>query len=409
MGEIRFLGCDQDAYCASVARHVSEFEERSGHRVRVQLIDNDEYFTNQLGGYLGGDEPADVYLSGPVLVWEQLGAGFVEPLDRFLDRAGSGYDVADFLPPLLRFNRWSGRFGEPLGDGPLLELPVNCESYNLAFVPEILERAGAGIPGTWPEYFAAARQVAAAGEARGFAQRGENVWHTVYTGFVTQLWSYGARDFDGAGRCAIASPAAVAATAEFMDALKAAGPRDWPHQRWYELALDFAAGRYGLIVDSDHYVAYFEDPDKSAMRGKIGYALPPAGPDGIRKSNLWSWSAVMNARSRDKDAAWQFMEWATGPAFLRRSAFEGNMNPTRRSTWEDPEFQELAAGWGDFAPVSRRLAEEVGEVLVTPAVNYIDMARRWTRALRDAYQGPEPLEACLELAAADIDELAASA
>jgi len=63
MADIRFLGCDQDAFCASVARHVSEFEEASGHRVDVQLIDNDEYFTNKLAPYLDGEEPADVYMS----------------------------------------------------------------------------------------------------------------------------------------------------------------------------------------------------------------------------------------------------------------------------------------------------------------------------------------------------------
>ena len=38
------------------------------------------------------------------------------------------------------------------------------------------------------------------------------------------------------------------------------GPADWLEQRWYELALDFARSRYALLVDSDHYVAYFEDP-----------------------------------------------------------------------------------------------------------------------------------------------------
>ena len=57
-------------------------------------------------------------------------------------------------------------------------------------------------------------------------------------------------------------------TADVLAALKAAGPTDWLDQRWYELALDFCQGRYGLIVDSDHYVAYFEDPARLAARGE---------------------------------------------------------------------------------------------------------------------------------------------
>jgi hypothetical protein len=89
----------QDAFCASVARHLSEFEEASGHRVDVQLIDNDEYFTNELAPYLDGEDPADVYMSGPVLMWEQLGAGHVEPLDSFLGYRARGKTI---LPSRVR-------------------------------------------------------------------------------------------------------------------------------------------------------------------------------------------------------------------------------------------------------------------------------------------------------------------
>lgn len=408
MGEIRFLGCDQDAYCASVKRHVGEFEEASGHRVHIQLIDNDEYFSNELTPYLGSDDPADVHVSGPVLMWQQLGRGFVEPLDPFLDRAGAAYDVEDFLPALTGCNRWTGRFGDPLGEGPLLEVPVNCESYNLAYVPEILDQAGVAVPGTWQEYFAAARQVAdRAAPARGFGQRGADEWHTIYTGFASQLWSYGGSDLDTSGACLIDSPAALRATGDILTALHDAGPVDWLGQRWYELAIDFAHGHYGLIVDSDHYVAFFEDPAVSAVKGKVAYTLPPMGPSGERRANLWTWSVVMNARSRDKDTAWAFIEWATGRQFLLRSAFEGNMNPTRASVWDDPKFQDLSAGWGDFVSVARHLAGGGGEVLVTPAVNYIDLARRWTRALREAYAGAASLESCLTGAARDIEQMLA--
>ena len=114
MTNLTFLGCDQDAYCASVARHIQDFEKSTGHKVHVRILDNDEYFSNRLDPYLGGENPADVYMSGPVLMWQHLGAGYVEPLDPFLGRASSGYDPDDFLPSLLRCNRWSGRFGEPL-------------------------------------------------------------------------------------------------------------------------------------------------------------------------------------------------------------------------------------------------------------------------------------------------------
>jgi multiple sugar transport system substrate-binding protein len=345
-------------------------------------------------------------MSGPVLLWEHLASGFVQSLDDLLERSSGTYDADDFFEPLLRCNRWTGRFGDPLGDGPLLEIPVNCESYNLAYVPEVLDRAGVDVPGTWEQYFATARRVVERtnGDVRGFAQRGTRAWHTMYTGFATQLWSYGARDFVD-GRCALASPESVRATTDFLAALGEAGPTDWPDQRWYELAMDFGRGRYGLIVDSDHYVAFFEDPATSDLAGGIGYALPPVGPTGERRPNLWTWSVVMNSRARDRETAWRFVEWATGAEFLHRSTFEGNMNPTRRSIWDDERFRAHTAPWGAFHDVARTLIEHEAAVLVTPAPNYIEIATRWVEALLDAFAGRADVEEALVAAAADIDAL----
>jgi multiple sugar transport system substrate-binding protein len=121
------------------------------------------------------------------------------------------------------------------------------------------------------------------GSIRGFGQRGRGEWHTMYTGFASQLWSCGGRDFDSDGRAAFADPDAVAVTESFIEALREAGPVDWTEQCWYELALDFGRGRYALLVDSDHYVAFFEDERYSELVGRIGYALSPAGPAGERR------------------------------------------------------------------------------------------------------------------------------
>jgi multiple sugar transport system substrate-binding protein len=404
MGVVRYLAPDTDAYVASVQRHAAEFEAGTGHRLEVRVLSSDEYFSNQIGPWLSGDDAADVFMSGPVLLWEHVGAGLVEPLDEHLADADAEFDLADFLPRLLEVNRWTGRSGDPLGAGPLLEIPVNCESYNLAYLPDVLSTRGLDVPQTWDEYFAAARAVAAGtgGEIRGFGQRGRGEWHTMYTGFATQLWSCGGRDLDPDGRAAFADADAVAATADFIGALRDAGPVDWPEQRWYELALDFGRGRYALLVDSDHYVAFFEDERYSELVGRIGYALPPAGPTGERRPNLWTWSLAMTAASRDKRAARDFITWAASKPFLLRSASEGNMNPTRRSTWEDPGFHALTAPWGDFAAVSRRLIDEHATVLVTPAPHYREIALRWTQALREAYRGRDVGEA-LRAAAADAE------
>src|SRR5262245_54299033 len=196
MGQVRFLGPDTDAFVSSVERHRDEFETSTGLSLDVQIIPSDLYFSNRIETLLDGEDPADVYMSGPVLVWEHVKSGFVQPLDEFISRSSDEWAFDDFVSRLISSNRWSGEFGEPLGNGPLLEIPVNCESYNLAYVPAVLETAGLEVPATWERYFAAARAVVdkTGGSVRGFAQRGTGAWHTMYTGFATQFWSYGGTD-----------------------------------------------------------------------------------------------------------------------------------------------------------------------------------------------------------------------
>jgi multiple sugar transport system substrate-binding protein len=394
-----------------VVRHADEFRQETGLGLDLRIIPSDLYFSNDIHRFLDGEEKADVYMSGPVLLWEHIGAEYVEPLDPFLAHAGPDFHGDDFFRPLLSSNRWTGKFGDKLGAGTLWEIPVNCETYNLAYVPALLEAYGCEVPQTWNQYFAAAAllQQKSHGKTRGFAQRGTQVWHTMYTGYATQFWASGARDFDDHGKCDIASPQGIAATRAFVEGLRGGGPLDWFNQRWYELAMDFAAGRYGLIVDSDHYVAFYELDPKSAVKGRVGYSLPPAGPAGRRESNMWTWSLVMNSRSANKENAWRFIEWAAGRKFLLRSAFEGNMNPTRRSTWDDPRFLSTASQWGSFYGVARQLIERDARVLITPVRSYLRVGERWVRALRGAVKGDEGVAEALESAAVDIDAIVAAA
>ncbi|MCB1518737.1 MAG: extracellular solute-binding protein [Hyphomicrobiaceae bacterium] len=407
MAKVRFCGPDTDAYVDSIVRHADEFTAKTGVELDITIVPSDEYFSNQIDRYLKGPGAADIFMSGPVLLWQHVGAGLVAPLEDLFEASSAEFDHNDFFPSLIASNRWSGKFGDRLGLGSLWEIPVNYETYNLAYVPETLSRYNVPVPQTWEELFAlsAKIQTASAGKIRGFAQRGIQVWHTMYTGYATQFWAYGAEDFDETGKCAIGSAEGIAATSDFVAALRECGPSDWLNQRWYELALDFADKKYGFIVDSDHYVAFYEDPSKSSINGKTGYALPPAGPTGRRESNMWTWSLVMNANAPDKSAAWQFIEWAAGKQFLLRSAFEGNMNPTRRSIWDDASFKKVAADWGDYYPVARELIEGDARVLVTPSPRYLDLADRWVRGIRAAFSEEVSVADALASAAKDIDRL----
>ena len=141
MSTVRYLAPDTDAYVDFIVQNKSEFEQQSGLTLETHIIPTDEYYSNQIGKYLDAEEPPDVFMSGPVLLWEHLGKNRVQPLDDFVANASDEFDFDDFYPRLIQSNRWSTMFGDRLGHGPLWEIPVNWESYNLVYHPVALERA----------------------------------------------------------------------------------------------------------------------------------------------------------------------------------------------------------------------------------------------------------------------------
>ena len=261
-------------------------------------------------------------------------------------------------------------------------------------MPHVLLEHELEVPQTWEDFFAVARAVTVAPAAgAGFGQRGRGEWHTMYTGFATQLWSCGGRDFDLDGRAAFADAEAVAATAAFIGALRDAGP---------------STGRTSAGTSSRSTSAGAAMPCSSTRittsRSSRTSASPSSSAGSATRSPRRARRATaaricgrgllaMTAASRDKRAARDFITWAASKPFLLRSAGEGNMNPTRASTWDDPAFQGLTAPWGEFAGVSRRLLDDYATVLVSPTPHYREIALRWTEALREAYHGRDVSEA----------------
>lgn len=120
---------------------------------------------------------------------------------------------------------------------------------------------------------------------------------------------------------------------------------------------------------------------------------------------MWTWSLVMNSASRDKAGAWRFIEWASSPAFLARAALEGNMNPTRQSTWDDDAFRAAASRWNGFGDNSLEILRTTARVLPTPMPEYLDVASLWSAAIVRAYEQPDGLAEVFGEAASRIDQL----
>jgi multiple sugar transport system substrate-binding protein len=411
-GQSLFISLNKHPYTEALIQGIPEFERLTGIKVDYSILAEEEYFEKLVIGLSTRSRNLDVFMTGPQLNWGYIDSGWVEPLDPFLgDKAAvpENYAPEDFYPSLLAANRWNKLPGRSnLGQGSLWAIPIQVETYIIAYRKDWAEKANARPPRSYGDLYPFARELGRAEGKRGIIARGLGTWPTINTGFLTGLSSYGGVDFDGDMRCRINSPEAVEFTKVWIKTIKDFGPPDWPNITWYDGKQKFSSGEFGMYPDCDFFAASYEDPERSSVVGRICYALPPAGPQGVIKSNLWSWCLAINAASPRKAASWLFLLWATGRDQLLATAIRGNMNPTRKSVWEAPEVRQITDNWLGYREVVDQNLNLYASIQWTPQKAFIAVGDRWAKALQEIWGGKDAQKA-LDEAAAEIDKIVASA
>jgi len=226
----------------------------------------------------------------------------------------------------------------------------------------------------------------------GIDVRGSLNWATIHPGFMTMYSSYGCKDYDENMVPQMNSECAVTVTKAWIDMVKNAGPEAWTTYTWYQAGSDFGAGKAATMFDAD-ILGYFQNqPDAAApeVLGNVAWAPGPRGPDGQLKTNIWIWSLAMNAGSQKKDAAWYFLQWATGKDFLTTGAVDYNMvNPVRQSVIDNPDFQARMAEQTDYLKTLQTISSEDMKIQFTPQPLFFETTTEWAQALQDIYAGAD--------------------
>jgi multiple sugar transport system substrate-binding protein len=183
---------------------------------------------------------------------------------------------------------------------------------------------------------------------RGFAGAGQNMY--IYPSI---LRSFGGSWFNG-GNLVVNSPQAVAALDWYVNAMTLYAPPAARNWNWPDIADAFSQGTVACYIDAHSSAAVINNPEKSKVVGKIGYARWPKGPNGKRVTSIWNWGFPINAALSDKQkrATWLFISWATSAETQARTSwkFAGagkRSGLNRASLWRAPEFAQAMQGAGD--------------------------------------------------------------
>jgi multiple sugar transport system substrate-binding protein len=152
--------------------------------------------------------------------------------------------------------------------------------------------------------------------------------------FSSYLYSFGGA-FTVEGRSGIGTPEAIAAYGYYGRLLREAGPIGATNMTLEQITPIFAQGKAVFAIDADAVYRNFIDPATSVVGDRTGFGVFPAGPAGSRPFNVPSWGLTINTFSERRDAAWEFISWATSREMVLALQAEG-VPGARLSAWRDP-------------------------------------------------------------------------
>jgi multiple sugar transport system substrate-binding protein len=413
-GQKLTIGLNKHPFTESLLPLIPQFERLSGIKVDYLILPEQEYFSKLVADLSQQRGEFTVIMTGPMRNWQYVTPGWIVPLDSFLndpkltDRAW--YKLEDFYPALIAANRWSGKVGGGVGEGPLYSVPVLAESYILAYRKDIFDQYKIKVPTTMEEMVDAARLIKKNAGIDGIVARGTPSVSTVATGFISGIKSYTDgkwNELDDKLNPTFHDPRSVKFTQLWVDMMRESGPANWANMTWYDAMESFAAGMAGMIVDADFFAATYEDPKKSKVAGKIGYALVPSGPGGKPFAGLWTWALGMSKATKNKEAAWLFIQWATSPQTLLNATLEyRNYNPSRISVMSNPQVQKIMGAWGNGSYVKTQQENlKTARVAWVPHPERTRLGDIWARALHEIYFKRASTEDALRKASAEIDKV----
>jgi len=413
-GQSLAIGLNKHPFTESLLPLIPEFRSLTGINVDYLILPEAEYFTRLVADLSQQRGEFSVIMTGPMRNWQYVPPNWILPLDDFLSNPKltdpGWFKLDDFYPALIAANRWNGKTGSGVGEGPLYSIPVLEESYILAYRKDIFDQYNIKVPTTLEEMADAARLVKKNAGIPGIVARGTPGLASMGTGFVSGLKSYTDgkwSEFDEKLNANFHDPRSVAFTETWIRMVRDSGPANWANMQWYDPMEAFTSGQGGMIADADFFAAGYENPAKSKVAGKVGYTLIPSGAGGKTYAGLWTWALGINSATKNKEAAWLFVQWATAQrTLLNASLGYRNFNPSRTSVTNDPRVQEIMRPWGGgsyVTTVAKNL--ETAKVAWTPESERQRVGDIWGRALHEIYFQRMSAADALKKASTEADKI----
>lgn len=372
-----------------------EFEQLTGIKVNLEVLPYPTLQEKQAVAVTQGTGAYDVVHVDCVWVGQYAGQGLVIPVEDFIKKTDAKVlALDDFIPSVLQ--------EQGMWEGKVYGLPFIQAVFGLHYRTDIFTEFGLTPPNTWEELYDTAKLLTEKLKDRGMAgitfmgRRGVQLQCT----YDNMIWSFGGEWYDENYKPTINSPEAVAAL-EYFKTLIPFAPAGVLTYDWDENANAFAQGKAAMNLQWQNSAPLCQDPTKSTIVGKFDFTLIPGKKqaDGTikRTPTFGGWGLMIPKDSKNKEAAWEFIVWATSPEMELKLAYA--MPGARYSSLKNPE---LSAKYVEYKGMLESLPIAKGRPRIAA---YSELADALEVALSEAMTGTKDAQSALNEANSRFEEI----
>jgi len=392
-------------YVDAMLKNIENFKTLTGLNITYDIFPEDVYFDKVTAALASKSSQYDAFMSGAYQTWKYGPARQIVDLNPYLKDpklTSANYQWEDIYENLRTATAWDGKAGSQLG-GPGAKqwaLPWGFELNSLAYNKRLLDSMGMSVPTNLADLADKSAAITKSGKAYGIGVRGSRSWATIHAGFLSAYTNFGNRDFENKGGKlipAMNTPDSKKFHKQWIDMIRNGGPKNWTNYTWYEVGNDLGSGKSAMIYDAD-ILGYFMNGTGNAEAGNLAYAAFTPNPQAKAPTpNIWIWSLAMSEFSKQKDAAWYFMQWATATQNTTFGATKGDLvNPIRKSVWANPDFQQrLDKSYPGYLK-QYQASVEGAKVYFTPQQLFPEFTTDWASTLQQMYGGKLPVDEGLD-------------
>jgi multiple sugar transport system substrate-binding protein len=342
----------QDPFFDPLKNAIPEFEALTGAKVNLEGVEYNGLRNKIVLDNVGGSGTYDIISLDTMWTGEFVEAGYIIPLDDYVNRDAAEFDPGDIPQPLWEAYKWKGKtYGVPLSPYTKLVLyrkdlwedPNNQSRFKAKYGYDLQP------PKTWDqfrdmaEFFTGDWGNGQQGYGVAFnAKQGASIVHMFYAyadNFGAKWFkSYPQEPWDFTPM--INTPEAVEAL-EFYVGLRKFAPPEVVDFEWFDTGGAFWNGQVAMIDHWSVYASMASDPSQSKIVGNIAAAIPPGKTEDMAGSQMGGWALSINSISKQQDAAWEFVKWATGKETMLKMVTENVFDAvSRESVLSDPAVQE---------------------------------------------------------------------